>query len=1762
MSHPIAPPPAPLRPRRRAPAAAPGAPFFAAFFAPFSAGCATVRGTARATVRAAAAAVAAAALLAGPAAQACPGGTGPTCSSAPTPASGAAATGVDAGAGNPINVMTGNKYQREEDMPALPGVLGLEIVRHYNSAQSGAGTVPGPVGRGWRLSYETRLVVAVGALELHQADGAVLSFGRDLVEPGLAATANPGDGRIVVTAGRRGPQYLWRWIDGRELSFDERGKLMQIKAATGEIVSLLYDAKGLLVRVTDPQGRSLRLNYLDRAGAARADRYRGVQSIDSPVGRYTFEYGNAVLKGADIDQLHLLANLARVGYPAAGAGRRYHYEDAAHPTLLTGISIDGAGADGKPSRQRYATFGYQADGRAVLSSHVDDADKVSLRFDRPGQTTLTDSLGRRTVYRYTTRNDDYRMLEVRGAGCALCGPVNQRYRYDSRGRLIETSRLDADGVPLQGVLSTLDHYGRPLLLSQVDYRQGKAGPLRWRQRYEYAGAAATLPSLVARPSVVAGREASSRVVHNAFGQPLSVTESGWTPAVDGAAPQAITRTTRYDYRLVNGRSVLARSDGPLPNGPANSPADSDVTEYVYDASGSYVLRTTAPGGIVSEVVALDAALRPTTLRNSDGVRRLDSEVVYNAAGQPLTLVQRAAFVAAPPRQLSRSSRFVYDPAGRLLALTGPDGVTLRAEYDGAGRPRGLLDAKGNRIASRFDSEGRLLAVLTEDAGGRVLNGMLNLWDEQNRLRARLSPLGLSGARGAGPIAGQDVAIDGNGAATVGVADAAGGAELLAADNSTRRLALDRGAMLLVDAAHRPHSVLRDDFARIVLEAAPDEGVLRYRHDALAIDKRQSGTDGRQQLVERREFGVNGRLLRRLLGGCGETLRYEGDLLQGLDGCGSGHAYVRDAFGQIVEHRQTLRQGGAGLAPISFTERYVYDDASGRLRERYLADGQRLRYRYDAVDGKARAVLREADWLAWLGRAAPAVAERLRRLLPDDAGAQAVLADVVWRPFGGIESLRTGNGIASSNRYDAAGRLAGVDIGADGAAPIESLRYLYDGAGNVVAASRNGQTRNYRYDAMGRLLAERPGTAGFRQVALGAGGAGGAALPARTYAYDPLGRRRPGAAMATVANAGARADSGRNADADAAAGGEAEAGPVPRDAFGRQLGHGAQRYQYDEAHRLIGVEQGGRQVARYRYDALGNRIAKTVGASTTYYLYDSARQLVGEADGDGRLTVQYLYAGIHPVAMMEADGGGQTRRLYAIHADQRGLPLALTDERRQVVWRGRFDAFGNAFGNPAPAGASAGGPSMNLRMAGQYADAESGLFYNIHRYYDPRGGRYLTPDPIGLAGGEDGYAYVGGNPLTATDPLGLFKIDETFFWSKDLSKSLQFSDGGHMDIVHIAFARYARDVGESRFSQDIVDMIVRHNYHSDAMPAKLGGTYGGGQFNGKNHFDNPNDGPMCQDKACRTLLRGYTAAGGGTSDWLAESLAQLNANRANYDKVTSAFGGKNISTILSGFGQNSHTLADFYAHSNWVDAQDRGGEVCNYLGKIAEGDATVRPDRRYGKPERGYVDVWEIGYVPVGLEQTTPWDEAFSRFDVRRFFTGTVNLKTGLPTGCGVTSTMGDIECDRDKTTHGYWNKDASAPTAGEKAFTPEQLRAFANQKMYTWDLVKYEPRAQLGSVTNPAGAYGSTWFAEGKVKKSYCSSSDSSCLHPDDTIYVSSEITNHHQLAMELAVQATENEIKRLYNAIAAKGLTDVFKMNAATLKSNGVKYTDFDNKD
>jgi RHS repeat-associated protein len=101
----------------------------------------------------------------------------------------------------------------------------------------------------------------------------------------------------------------------------------------------------------------------------------------------------------------------------------------------------------------------------------------------------------------------------------------------------------------------------------------------------------------------------------------------------------------------------------------------------------------------------------------------------------------------------------------------------------------------------------------------------------------------------------------------------------------------------------------------------------------------------------------------------------------------------------------------------------------------------------------------------------------------------------------------------------------------------------------------------------------------------------------------------------------------------------------------------------------------------------------------------------------------------------------------VHTDHLGTPRLMTDSAAQVVWDHETLPFGTT-------AAVIGLADSDLRFPGQYFDAESGLHYNYFRDYDPATGRYIQSDPIGLSGGLNTYAYVGGNPVNRVDPLGL------------------------------------------------------------------------------------------------------------------------------------------------------------------------------------------------------------------------------------------------------------------------------------------------------------------------------------------------------------------------------------------------------------------------
>ena len=115
----------------------------------------------------------------------------------------------------------------------------------------------------------------------------------------------------------------------------------------------------------------------------------------------------------------------------------------------------------------------------------------------------------------------------------------------------------------------------------------------------------------------------------------------------------------------------------------------------------------------------------------------------------------------------------------------------------------------------------------------------------------------------------------------------------------------------------------------------------------------------------------------------------------------------------------------------------------------------------------------------------------------------------------------------------------------------------------------------------------------------------------------------------------------------------------------------------------------------------------------------------------------------------------------IHNDHLGTPQKMTDSTGTVVWAADYKPFGEAT-------ISMNTITNNLRFPGQYFDAETGLNYNYFRDYNPRLGRYIEADPIGLNGGINKYLYVFNNSLRNQDPSGLYCISTVFnsWWMKD------------------------------------------------------------------------------------------------------------------------------------------------------------------------------------------------------------------------------------------------------------------------------------------------------------------------------------------------------------------------------------------------------------
>ncbi|HBA3461428.1 TPA: type IV secretion protein Rhs, partial [Escherichia coli] len=464
-------------------------------------------------------------------------------------------------------------------------------------------------------------------------------------------------------------------------------------------------------------------------------------------------------------------------------------------------------------------------------------------------------------------------------------------------------------------------------------------------------------------------------------------------------------------------------------------------------------------------------------------------------------------------------------------------------------------------------------------------------------------------------------------------------------------------------------------------------------------------------------------------------------------------YVHDAADQLLEIR---RQRHETDAPEVI--RFSYDRL-GRMLSEETAQGI-LTHQYDELGNRTATTFPDGRTQRHLYYGSG----HLQQINLDREVISEFTRDHLHR-----EVLRSQGRLSTRQLYDPGGRLKRRETysGMRGVVPetFTDRQYSYSGEDELLKTrhSRRGET-DYFYDPTGRITACRSEDEGYLA----------------SWQYDAagnlLGRR-----------AGERAT--------------AENSVVPfnrlmsyrgvhyrYDEFGRAVEKegrsGTQSYRYDAEHRMVEVTTA-RGTYRYVYDALGRRTEKQHISpdgkpyNRTKFLWDGMR-LAQESrpEGTGSLYIYSDPGSYEPLARVDKAGKEGPNRILYFHTDVNGAPEEMTDSDGKIVWETGYQVWGNTIQEK-----DHGGVEQNLRYQGQYLDRETGLHYNLHRYYDPDVGRFMVTDPIGLLGGLNLYSYVP-NPLSWIDPLGLSPVSpKTILFSQDSINGV-FEDGRNVNgLIH-------------------------------------------------------------------------------------------------------------------------------------------------------------------------------------------------------------------------------------------------------------------------------------------------------------------------------------------------------------------------------------------
>jgi len=1211
------------------------------------------------------------------------------------------------GCGNPINSSTGNKFQTESD---YAGSNLLQFARYYNSAADAPTHL---LGSHWTNTYTRRIgfdASTPSVALLWQRDGHGTTF--NLVSGMWRATAHP-EATLLRLDGPSGELLGWTYMarDGSQVEdYDALGRLIGISRADGQSVVLVYNNgltennanDYLLTSVAAQDGRRLAFTY---------DTSLRISQFTDPTGA-TYAYG-----------YDAAGRLQSVTYPG-GSSKTYLYNEAAYtnaadlPTALTGI-VDEKG-------QRFATFTYAADGRAIATEHAGGVEKFSMVYNADGTTAVTSPTGAVETRGFASPTGINRVAATSVTVDGITHTAS--YTYDSNGFVDVTTAPFGPTTPVD-VTTDYDFNARGLLTQKIESANQAATRRTIQTDWHASFNVPTERRLLNAADVL---EAKTTWTYNARGQVLTATQIHLTNA-------ALSRTASMSY--CEQADVTA---GTCPrvglvtavNGPRTDV--SDVSTYAYyqtdDAScasaptscphrAGDLWKVTNALGQVSEYLRYDGTGRPLAVKDANGVI---TDLKYAPRGW---LSARKVRGSNDSTEADDAITLLeYDLTGAVSKVTQPDGSFVTFTYDAAHRLTDLTDALGNTTHYVLNNAGNRLQEDTKDAGGALKRTLSRIYDQLGQLRtladAFATPTdftydfngGLNKVIDPlGHITNDDVDALGRRIQTVGNATGSG------SDRAVTQFQYDARDNLtaVIDPKGLSTTYGYDNLGNLASLTSPDTGTTTYSYDLAG--NRLSQLDARGKTMGY-TYDALSRLTFQTVPTAAQNVYFDYDVPQA--DCQAGETFGAGRLARIRDE--------------SGSTRYCYDARGRRVRQvQYVNQGATLTLgtTFNAADRVVAMTYPSGAIVTYLRNANGQIS---RVDANPSAGAPQVtlVSAVSYLPFGPLTSLTYGNGRVLTKAYD---QNYGIDSVVDSSATGLSQDVSLDALGNLTALTeRTGPSssvsRTYTYDGLDRLTAQKNG-----------------ATTVEGFAYDATGNRTSQTVGGTPSTYTYSASNHRLSSVDSTArtyDGNGNTTLIGTTSTGMS-------FTFNDRNRLREVRVATILKATNLYNGRGERVGKKTAplANSRQYVYDEAGHLIGEYKAGGARVKEYVWLDDTLVAVLSSFDASTYQY---VETDHLGTPRAVVHpSKNTIAWR--WDVNNTAFGEHLPNGNPDGDAltyELNLRFPGQYYDAESGLYYNYFRDYDPATGRYIESDPIGLNGGVSTYGYVGANPLGAIDPMGL------------------------------------------------------------------------------------------------------------------------------------------------------------------------------------------------------------------------------------------------------------------------------------------------------------------------------------------------------------------------------------------------------------------------